>query len=97
MPVVANVNLLAGTKSSSTCTTDAADSFCLCRNEAQRLFLGGGRERSVTCLRFQANCCPQECPPQTGKVTEGRGENEVRQTGRERGRSLPFQPTFADR
>ena len=38
MPVVANVNLLAGTKSSSTCTTDAADSFCLCRNEAQRLF-----------------------------------------------------------
>ena len=45
MPVVANVNLLAGTNSSSTGTTDAADSFCLCRNEAQRLFFleGGGK------------------------------------------------------
>lgn len=51
-----NVNCLAGTRTSR--TTDAENAFCLCKNEAQRLW---GKRVTL---------CPQECPPATGKVTK---------------------------
>ncbi len=90
MPVVANVNFLAGTKAPR-----HAQQMLQILSVYVRMRHKGFWGKRVTCFRFHANCCPQECPPQTGKEKEGSGGHEVKQTGRKRAAPCAS-PTFAD-
>lgn len=72
VPVVASVNFLAGTKAPL-----HAQQMLQILSVYVRVRHKGFWGESVTCFRFHANCCPQECPLQTGEVRGG-GEGEVK-------------------